>query len=42
MNHCKAAKVPIIMILGPRPIQIPDGPSALAAETTVEPFALFM
>ena len=31
-----------MMILGPRPAHKPLNPSALAAEPTVDPFALFM
>lgn len=42
MNHCKAAKVPIITILGPSPVQIFRRPRAFAAEATVVPCDLFM
>ena len=42
MNHWRAVRVPIMMILGPRPAHKPLNPRVLAAEPTVEPLALFM
>ena len=42
MNHCNAVRVPIMMILGPRPPHIPLNPRSLAADPTVAPLALFI
>ena len=42
MNHWRAVRVPIMIILGPRPAHIPLNPKALAADPTVDPLALFM
>jgi len=42
MNHWAAVSVPIMIILVPKPAQSPPKPRALAADPTVDPFALFM
>ena len=42
MNHCNAVRVPIMIILGPKPAHIPANPRSLAADPTVDPLALFM